>query len=164
MLPLDPFRGGRPWPNPLQGRATTAKPLTGSASCGWVAAARATTSRGSARARGVARGQQRLPMGKGSRRLRRGDDDDDRKGKAARVKGLDDIVGPHREFAEGIGMLARNTSGNHRKKTVRLVVRTLEAARLMGISTAEPPMSDGCTAAAQDFEWLSTAEPPWLGG
>ncbi|RWV84385.1 hypothetical protein GW17_00053900 [Ensete ventricosum] len=93
-------------------------------------------------------------MGKGSRRLRRGDGDDDRKGKAARVK----------EFAEGIGMLARNTSGNHRKKTVRLIVRTLEAARLMGISAAEPSVSDGCTAAAQDFEWLSAAEPPRLGG
>ncbi|RZS21766.1 hypothetical protein BHM03_00054448, partial [Ensete ventricosum] len=40
--------------------------------------------------------------------------------------GLDDVVGAHRKFArrftEGIGKLARNTSGDRRRKTVRLTV------------------------------------------
>ncbi|RWW60955.1 hypothetical protein BHE74_00032010 [Ensete ventricosum] len=50
---------------------------------------------------------------------------------------LDDVVGPHREFArrftEGIGKLAGNTPDDHRKKTKRLIVRMSEAVRLAGV-------------------------------
>ncbi|RZS11437.1 hypothetical protein BHM03_00042768 [Ensete ventricosum] len=50
--------------------------------------------------------------------------------------GSDDIVGPHREFAkrfvEGIKKFARNTSGECRKKTVRLATRLSEVAGLVG--------------------------------
>ncbi|RZS07411.1 hypothetical protein BHM03_00038244 [Ensete ventricosum] len=37
-----------------------------------------------------------------------------------------------RRFVKGIGKLAVNTSGNHRKKTRRLTIRMLEATRLTG--------------------------------
>ncbi|RRT70512.1 hypothetical protein B296_00000782 [Ensete ventricosum] len=52
--------------------------------------------------------------------------------------GLDDAVGPRREFAvrftEGIEKLARNTSGDRRKKTIRPTVRIPEAAGLAGVN------------------------------
>ncbi|RRT46771.1 hypothetical protein B296_00047031, partial [Ensete ventricosum] len=38
----------------------------------------------------------------------------------------------YREFAEGIGKLAGNTSGDHRKKTGRLAKRMSEAVGLAG--------------------------------
>ncbi|RRT31915.1 hypothetical protein B296_00048352, partial [Ensete ventricosum] len=39
------------------------------------------------------------------------------------------------EFAEGIGKLVGNTSGDHRKKTIRLTIRMPEgAAKLVGAS------------------------------
>ncbi|RZS06460.1 hypothetical protein BHM03_00037114 [Ensete ventricosum] len=51
--------------------------------------------------------------------------------------GLDDVVGPRRKFArrftEGIGKLARNTSGDHRKKTGKLTARMPKAAGLAGV-------------------------------
>ncbi|RWV90118.1 hypothetical protein GW17_00047701 [Ensete ventricosum] len=50
--------------------------------------------------------------------------------------GSDDVVGPHREFArrfaKGIGKLAGNTQRDRQKKTERLAVRMLKAARLAG--------------------------------
>ncbi|RZS20550.1 hypothetical protein BHM03_00053079 [Ensete ventricosum] len=51
--------------------------------------------------------------------------------------GSDDTVGSRREFArrfaEGIGKLAGNTSGDHWKKTERLIARMPEAAGLAGV-------------------------------
>ncbi|RRT85140.1 hypothetical protein B296_00001967 [Ensete ventricosum] len=47
-------------------------------------------------------------------------------------QGLDNVVGPHREFTEGIRKLTRNTSGDHQKKIVRLIARMSEAAGLAG--------------------------------
>ncbi|RWW40015.1 hypothetical protein BHE74_00054597, partial [Ensete ventricosum] len=51
-------------------------------------------------------------------------------------RGSDDVVGPHREFArrfdKGIKKLTENTLGDRRKKTIRLIVRMSEAARLVG--------------------------------
>ncbi|RRT34391.1 hypothetical protein B296_00038742 [Ensete ventricosum] len=47
--------------------------------------------------------------------------------------GSDDVVGPRWEFAEGIGKLARNMSGDHRKKTGRLTERISKAAKLAGV-------------------------------
>ncbi|RWW18766.1 hypothetical protein BHE74_00051770 [Ensete ventricosum] len=45
-------------------------------------------------------------------------------------------MGPRREFirrfAKGIGKLAMNTPGDHRKKTGRLTMRILEATGLAG--------------------------------
>ncbi|RRT50159.1 hypothetical protein B296_00032303 [Ensete ventricosum] len=50
--------------------------------------------------------------------------------------GSDDAVGFRREFArrfaEGIGKLAGNTPGDHRKKTIGLVARIPEVAGLGG--------------------------------
>ncbi|RWV77823.1 hypothetical protein BHE74_00019565 [Ensete ventricosum] len=50
--------------------------------------------------------------------------------------GLDDLVGPRREFtmrfAEGIGKLTRNTPGDRRKKIERLTVRIPKATGLAG--------------------------------
>ncbi|RWW63981.1 hypothetical protein BHE74_00028812 [Ensete ventricosum] len=67
-----------------------------------------------------------------------------------------------RRFTEGIMKLAGNTPGDHRKKTVRLAARMLEAAGLAGIPAAELPVSGGCTTVAQDFGRLSVAKPPRL--
>ncbi|RWW62353.1 hypothetical protein BHE74_00030508 [Ensete ventricosum] len=51
-------------------------------------------------------------------------------------RGLDNAVGPHREFtrrfAKGIRKLTGNTPGDHQKKTKRLVIRMLEVAELAG--------------------------------
>ncbi|RRT39002.1 hypothetical protein B296_00033705 [Ensete ventricosum] len=51
-------------------------------------------------------------------------------------RGLDDAVGPHREFtrrfAERIWKLAGNMPGDHWKKTVRLTARMPEAIGLAG--------------------------------
>ncbi|RZS01155.1 hypothetical protein BHM03_00030968, partial [Ensete ventricosum] len=51
--------------------------------------------------------------------------------------GLDDLVGPRREFtmrfAEGIGKLTRNTPGDRRKKIERLTVRIPKATGLAGV-------------------------------
>ncbi|RRT43224.1 hypothetical protein B296_00037305 [Ensete ventricosum] len=45
-----------------------------------------------------------------------------------------------RKFAKGIGKLARNTLGDHRKKTGRLTARMSEATRLVGVlSAVDPP-------------------------
>ncbi|RWW59729.1 hypothetical protein BHE74_00033315 [Ensete ventricosum] len=84
----------------------------------------------------------------------------------ASCQGLDDVVGPHREFAEGIGKLARNTSGDRQKKTVRLTARIPEAVELE-IPTSKSLVSGGCTITAQVSERLtmgklprSTIEPP----
>ncbi|RZS16008.1 hypothetical protein BHM03_00047950, partial [Ensete ventricosum] len=41
------------------------------------------------------------------------------------------------EFAKGIGKLARNTPGDHRRKTVRLIARMSEAVELAGNSREE---------------------------
>ncbi|RWW59279.1 hypothetical protein BHE74_00033799 [Ensete ventricosum] len=84
-------------------------------------------------------------------------------------RGADNAVGPRREFArkftEGIGKLAGNTPRDCQKKTIRLTARIPEAAQLSGkISTAELPVSGKCTIPAQDFERLSMAEQPRLGG
>ncbi|RWV88056.1 hypothetical protein GW17_00049886 [Ensete ventricosum] len=68
--------------------------------------------------------------------------------------GSDDTVGSRwefaRRFAEGIGKLAGNTSGDHWKKTERLIARMPEAAGLVGVNhlypgvrTIEPPKSTG---------------------
>ncbi|RRT62663.1 hypothetical protein B296_00006651, partial [Ensete ventricosum] len=50
--------------------------------------------------------------------------------------GSDDAVEPHQEFArrfaEGIGKLAGNTPGDHRKKTIGLTARMPEAVGLGG--------------------------------
>ncbi|RZS10817.1 hypothetical protein BHM03_00042127 [Ensete ventricosum] len=55
----------------------------------------------------------------------------------ATIKVDGDVVGPRREFtrrfAEGIRKLARNTLGDHRKKTRRLAARLPEVARLAGV-------------------------------
>ncbi|RWV87436.1 hypothetical protein GW17_00050567 [Ensete ventricosum] len=49
-------------------------------------------------------------------------------------QGSDDVVEPRwefaRRFAEGIGKLARNMPGGHRKKTIGLTARMPEAVRL----------------------------------
>ncbi|RRT32326.1 hypothetical protein B296_00052593 [Ensete ventricosum] len=74
-----------------------------------------------------------------------------------------------RRFAEGIGKLAGNTSGDCRKKTKRLAARMSEAIELAGgttfaeILTGKPLVSDGGTAVAQVFEQLTAADPPRLG-
>ncbi|RZS03483.1 hypothetical protein BHM03_00033668, partial [Ensete ventricosum] len=47
----------------------------------------------------------------------------------------DNDVGARREFAGGIRKLAGNTSGDHRRKTVRLTVRMPEAVGLAGLIT-----------------------------
>ncbi|RWV95480.1 hypothetical protein GW17_00041891 [Ensete ventricosum] len=48
--------------------------------------------------------------------------------------GSDDAVGPRQEFArrftEGIGKLARNTLGDHRKKTIGLTIKIPKVAGL----------------------------------
>ncbi|RRT42114.1 hypothetical protein B296_00023087 [Ensete ventricosum] len=53
--------------------------------------------------------------------------------------GSDDAVEPRREFArrfaKGIEKLAGNTLGDHRKKTIGLTIRMLEAAELGGSLT-----------------------------
>ncbi|RWW02022.1 hypothetical protein GW17_00034910 [Ensete ventricosum] len=58
--------------------------------------------------------------------------------------GSDDEVGPRQEFtrrfAEGIGKLARNTLGDRRKKTKRLIVRMSEATVLAGILLGVLPL------------------------
>ncbi|RWW78687.1 hypothetical protein BHE74_00013076 [Ensete ventricosum] len=52
-------------------------------------------------------------------------------------QGLDDVVGDRREFArrfaEGIEKLARNTPGDHRKKTVRLTARDSRVCQNAGV-------------------------------
>ncbi|RZR90884.1 hypothetical protein BHM03_00018897 [Ensete ventricosum] len=70
-----------------------------------------------------------------------------------------DEVGAHREFAEGIGKLARNMPRDHRRKTVRLTARMAKAADWWDYwqldhlrPVVEPPVPyfqgtfDGCTA------------------
>ncbi|RWV93980.1 hypothetical protein GW17_00043525, partial [Ensete ventricosum] len=47
-------------------------------------------------------------------------------------QGSNDEVGSRREFVEGIGKLAENTSGDRWKKTIRLTARMSEAAGLVG--------------------------------
>ncbi|RWW62126.1 hypothetical protein BHE74_00030773 [Ensete ventricosum] len=60
--------------------------------------------------------------------------------------GSNDEVGPRQEFArrftEGIGKLARNTLGDRRKKTKRLIVRMSEATVLAGVNHLYPDFSD----------------------
>ncbi|RZS28576.1 hypothetical protein BHM03_00062187 [Ensete ventricosum] len=69
-----------------------------------------------------------------------------------------------RRFAEGIGKLIGNTPGDCRKKTRKLTARMPEAAKLdRKIPMGKPPMSDGCTPAAQVFKRLTVADPPKLG-
>ncbi|RWV97913.1 hypothetical protein GW17_00039267 [Ensete ventricosum] len=49
-----------------------------------------------------------------------------------------------RRFAEGIGKLAGNMPGDHRKKTKRLTTRTSEATALAGgYSISRSPMFNG---------------------
>ncbi|RRT77886.1 hypothetical protein B296_00010244 [Ensete ventricosum] len=68
--------------------------------------------------------------------------------------GSDDAMGFRREFArrfaEGIGKLTGNTSGDHRKKTKRLTARIPNAAGLAGVNrpypgirATKPPRSTG---------------------
>ncbi|RZR71829.1 hypothetical protein BHM03_00007733 [Ensete ventricosum] len=85
-------------------------------------------------------------------------------------RGLNNVVGPRREFtrrfAEGIEKLTGNTPGDRRKKTVRLAARMLKAIGLagvegtnfLGIPTTKPPVSGGYTARTLDsgyFRWLT---------
>ncbi|RRT71829.1 hypothetical protein B296_00032320 [Ensete ventricosum] len=52
-------------------------------------------------------------------------------------QGLDDAVGAHQEFArrftEGIRKLARNTSKDRQRKTVRLAIRDSIGCRIAGV-------------------------------
>ncbi|RRT39598.1 hypothetical protein B296_00020538 [Ensete ventricosum] len=48
-----------------------------------------------------------------------------------------------RRFAEGIGKLARNMSGDRRKKTRRLTARISEAAGLVGSTSGSRPSPNG---------------------
>ncbi|RZS28977.1 hypothetical protein BHM03_00062641 [Ensete ventricosum] len=79
-----------------------------------------------------------------------------------------------KRFTEGIGKLAGNTLGDHRKKTGRLVtrmsdwrdqyqvqaeIRKVEGTTFAEIPTGKPLVSDGCTATAQDFGRLT--RPGW---
>ncbi|RRT46358.1 hypothetical protein B296_00018122 [Ensete ventricosum] len=77
--------------------------------------------------------------------------------------GSDDVVGPcwefARRFAEGIGKLAGNTSGDRQKKSERLAVRMPEAVGLARRATVRPPVpwtQGGC-------QQLSAVEPPKSG-
>ncbi|RWW72041.1 hypothetical protein BHE74_00020174 [Ensete ventricosum] len=95
------------------------------------------------------------------------------------------LPGVGKDFVEGNEKIARNTSGDRQRKTVRLAARNaggyritgriglrvvqFEIGKVKGITfsgfpMAEPLVSGGCIVAAQDFEWLSTAESPRLGG
>ncbi|RZS10919.1 hypothetical protein BHM03_00042232 [Ensete ventricosum] len=58
---------------------------------------------------------------------------------SASDQGLDDAVGAHREFVEGIGKLAGNTPGDRWRKTVRLTARMSKASELAGQAVAIPP-------------------------
>ncbi|RWV83530.1 hypothetical protein GW17_00054840 [Ensete ventricosum] len=75
-------------------------------------------------------------------------------------QGLDDVEGARREFArrftEGIGKLARNTSGDRWRKTVRLADWNARGYRITGavwlncpypgiwaLSTVDPPRTTG---------------------
>ncbi|RRT38667.1 hypothetical protein B296_00047039, partial [Ensete ventricosum] len=66
-----------------------------------------------------------------------------------------------KRYAKGIRKLTRNTSGDRRKKTGRLVARMQEAAdwregtTFAKISMGKLSVSDKCTIAAQDFERLT---------
>ncbi|RWW08941.1 hypothetical protein GW17_00027589, partial [Ensete ventricosum] len=73
------------------------------------------------------------------------------------------------DFAEGIEKIARNTSGDRQRKTVRLAVgdsrgcriagvqagiREVEGTTISEITTGKPSVSNGSTGAAQDFGQL----------
>ncbi|RZS07351.1 hypothetical protein BHM03_00038174 [Ensete ventricosum] len=96
-------------------------------------------------------------------------------------QGLNDVVGNlpgvRRELTEGIGSLLGWRKGVCRKKTEtrqKIVGGSRKAYRdfgriakvkgitFLGFLMAEPPVSDGCTIVAQDFEQLSVAELPRL--
>ncbi|RZS10583.1 hypothetical protein BHM03_00041817 [Ensete ventricosum] len=73
--------------------------------------------------------------------------DDEPKSSLGIRPGSDDAMGPRWEFtkrfAEGIGKLARNTLGDHRKKTIVLTARM---SKVVGLSrrwllATEPPRS-----------------------
>ncbi|RWW14611.1 hypothetical protein GW17_00021605 [Ensete ventricosum] len=79
--------------------------------------------------------------------------DDGKRSSLGIEPGSDDAMGSRWEFArrftEGIGKLARNTLGDHRKKTIGLAARMLEDTRLdwkgttfAKISTGKPSVSD----------------------
>ncbi|RZS16266.1 hypothetical protein BHM03_00048222 [Ensete ventricosum] len=96
--------------------------------------------------------------------------------------------GVHYDFAEGIGKIARNTTGDRRRKTMRLTVGNAGSCRITGVDqrigqhvvqvgigkvkgiifprfpTVKPPVSGGCTAVAQVFERLTTVELPKTDG
>ncbi|RRT35078.1 hypothetical protein B296_00021294 [Ensete ventricosum] len=80
--------------------------------------------------------------------------------------GLDDAVGPRREFArrftEGIRKLAGSTPGCAQlvdqrvgQHQVQVRIRKVEGTTFTEISMVKPPVSDGCTAAAQAFGRLT---------
>ncbi|RRT35709.1 hypothetical protein B296_00043151 [Ensete ventricosum] len=58
---------------------------------------------------------------------------------SASGQGLDDAVGAHWEFVEGIEKLARNTPGDRWRKTVRLTARMSKASELAGQAMVVPP-------------------------
>ncbi|RWV92213.1 hypothetical protein GW17_00045430 [Ensete ventricosum] len=75
-----------------------------------------------------------------------------------------------RRFAEGIGKLTGNMLGDCQKKTIGLVARILEVARLAGreplfakISIGKPSVSGGCTITTQIFKRLIATDPLRLG-
>ncbi|RWV85392.1 hypothetical protein GW17_00052819 [Ensete ventricosum] len=55
------------------------------------------------------------------------------------VGSSDDAVGARWEFVEGIVKLARNTQGDRRRKTIKLIERMTEVARLLGVRSIVRP-------------------------
>ncbi|RRT32432.1 hypothetical protein B296_00056495 [Ensete ventricosum] len=56
-------------------------------------------------------------------------------------RGLDDVMGPRREFARSSPKGSGSSLGDHRKKTIRLANKNIECYRIGG-------MSDSCTITA----------------
>ncbi|RZS13512.1 hypothetical protein BHM03_00045115 [Ensete ventricosum] len=69
-----------------------------------------------------------------------------------------------RSLGEHVGRSPEEDHKTRCRECRRLPDCGSEVVSLVDFPTAEPPVSNGCTAVAQDFERLSAAKPPRLGG